>query len=62
MRVLTHLAGFAVAATTALSCAVLAQETTDQATLDPKAVEALFPKPGLLPLRRQYIPDPSALR
>ena len=49
MRVLMPFAGFALAATTAFSYTALAQETTDTGTLDPAAVEALFPKPGYSP-------------
>ena len=49
MRVLMPLAGFALAATTALSFTALAQETTDKGTFDPRAVEALFPKRGYSP-------------
>ena len=37
------LAGFALAASAAVSTLAIAQETTDPGTLDPEAVEALFP-------------------
>ena len=62
MRVLMPLAGFALAATTALGYPALAQETTDKGTLDPGGGRGSLPEAWLLPLRRQYIPDPSALR
>ncbi len=49
MRVAISLAGFALFATTTVSGMALAQETTDQGTLDPAAVEKLFPKLGYSP-------------
>ncbi len=54
MRVLTPL--IALAATTAFSCSALAQETMDKGTLDPEAVEALFPKPGYSPYAGNTFP------
>ena len=56
MRVLMPLVWFALAATTAFSFTALAQETTDPGTLDPKAVEALFPKPGYSPYAGNTFP------
>ena len=56
MRVLMPFAGFALAATTAFSYTALAQETTDTGTLDPAAVEALFPKPGYSPYAGNTFP------
>ena len=56
MRMLMLLAGFALAATTALSYAALAQETTDKGTIDPGAAEALFPKPGYSPYAGNTFP------
>ena len=56
MRVLMPFAGFALAATTAFSYTALAQETTDKGTLDPAAVEALFPKPGYSPYAGNSFP------
>ena len=56
MRVLMPFAGFALAATTAFSYTALAQETMDTGTLDPAAVEALFPKPGYSPYAGNSFP------
>ena len=55
MRVLTSLA-IGLAATTALGCTALAQETTDEGTIDPAAVEALFPKTGYSPYAGNTFP------
>jgi hypothetical protein len=44
MRVMKPLAGVALLASTILSCAALAQETTDKGTIAPEKVETLFPK------------------
>ncbi|MBY5834340.1 DUF3604 domain-containing protein [Rhizobium ruizarguesonis] len=56
MRILMPLAGIALAAATAFSYTALAQETTDEGTLDPKAVETLFPKLGYSPYAGNSFP------
>ena len=56
MRLLMPLTGFALAANAAVSTLATAQETTDPGTLDPGAVEALFPKPGYSPYAGNTFP------
>ena len=56
MRVLMSLAGFALAASTMLTCIALAQETTDKGTIDSEAAQALFPKRGYSPYAGNTFP------
>ena len=56
MRVLMPLAGFALAASTAILNPALSQETMDEGTFDPQEIQALFPKPGYSPYAGNTFP------